>query len=138
MLSVFSRRPAQIRLSYRTRNWVGRRSKSPLGCKHLGAAVRPQALFGTQKVCDLAKYLRANYCDSIKSHVPDEQVGSSAESRPEPPATVSVLSRGTNAPSNAASIARLLRENDTQHLIDHLDELTDDEVGSLLGEFLVE
>jgi hypothetical protein len=35
-------------------------------------------------------------------------------------------------------ITRLLRENDTQQLNDHLNDLTDDEVGSLLGESLVE
>ena len=68
----------------------------------------------------------ASASEAIKSRFPDEQIGYSTESYPEPSAAASVLAqgpKGSSAPSSTVSILCLLREDDAQQLTGRPDEL---------------
>jgi acyl transferase domain-containing protein len=89
--------------------------------EQLGEAVPGHMLFHAQTIDDLADYLRQNFAAAVRRRHPEEQVGD-------------------GEPSAAAvpSIPRLARAEQTEQLLARLDELTDEEVESLLSQSAAE
>ena len=89
--------------------------------EQLGEAVPGHMLFHAQTIDDLADYLRQNFAAAVRRCHPEEQVGDG-----KPPADA------------VPSIPRLARAQQTEQLLARLDELTDEEVESLLSQSAAE
>ena len=88
----------------------------------LGEAVPGHMLFHAQTIDDLAKYLRQHFPDAVRRQHPDEVVADG----------------DGHAAAQLSAIPRLARQQQAEDLLARLDELSDEEVESLLGEAAAE
>ena len=96
--------------------------------ENLGEGVPGHVLFQVQTINDLANYLREHCPDAVRRRYPDEAVAPAAE-----PGDASPSRKAANAGGDV-SIPRLARDQQAEDLLARLDELSDEEVESLLGE----
>ncbi len=96
--------------------------------ENLGEGVPGHVLFQVQTINDLANYLREHCPDAVRRRYPDEAVAPDGE-----PGDASPSRKVANAGGDV-SIPRLARDRQAEDLLARLDELSDEEVESLLGE----
>lgn len=105
-----------------------------------GESVPAHALFEVQTVRDLAAYARRHCPDAVHRHYPQEPVANGkdlpAETRA-PNAQPAPTGDGRTE-RGLSTIPRLGRDGEADRLLNRLNELSDDEVESLLGEALGE
>ncbi len=98
--------------------------------EHLGERVPGHVLFQVQTINDLANYLREHCPEAVRRLYPDEAVapGDKPAAGPTPDAAQD------GSPGGEVSIPRLARDQQADDLLARLDELSDEEVESLLGQ----
>ena len=89
-------------------------------------------LFHAQTIDDLAAYLRQHYPAAIRRDYPDEPIPD-AEGLAAGPASVNGHAGGDGSAAGIPLIPRVSRESEDEELLARLDDLSDEEVESLLS-----
>ncbi|MFV1966850.1 MAG: type I polyketide synthase [Pirellulaceae bacterium] len=93
--------------------------------EQLGEVVQPHVLFHAQTVDELTSHLRSHYAHAVRRRYPEEQASLGETDGSE-----------EHGPAPLETIPRLSRQVDAEEAIARLNDLTDDEVKTLLDETL--